>query len=53
MSPYASTPRCRRRTLLEYFGERWTRDACEGCDVCLGELAGFEDATELAQKVLS
>ncbi|MHB1327263.1 MAG: RecQ family zinc-binding domain-containing protein, partial [Gemmatimonadales bacterium] len=29
---YASRNRCRRATLLEYFGERSAR--CSGCDVC-------------------
>ena len=29
---YVEAPRCRRRTLLAYFGERVV--ACSGCDVC-------------------
>ena len=29
---YVDAPRCRRRTLLAYFGERVV--ACSGCDVC-------------------
>ena len=32
MDRYARDPRCRRRTLLRYFGERLPR--CAGCDVC-------------------
>ena len=54
---------CRRRFLLEYFGEDQSSEYCGGCDVCL-ELrsdrstnGGAEpimfDATEIAQKVLS
>jgi len=29
---YVEAPRCRRGTLLAYFGERGV--ACSGCDVC-------------------
>ena len=49
---FAQLPTCRRRFILEYFGEQWTEENCGGCDVCLA--AGEEfDATEIAQKVLS
>ena len=27
---------CRRRTILAYFGEEYTKNSCEACDVCLG-----------------
>ena len=43
---------CRRRFLMEYFGERWDEEHCGGCDVCLTPLEEF-DATEIAQKTLS
>ena len=43
---------CRRAYLLRYFGERWEKDGCGGCDVCLTPKEEF-DATEIAQKVLS
>ena len=42
---------CRRRPLLEYFGERHSVD-CENCDNCLERPATW-DATEAAQKLLS
>jgi len=32
MRAYVQNARCRRRTLLDYFGERLT--SCSGCDVC-------------------
>ena len=52
MVDYAQTPTCRRRTLLEYFGEDWTEENCGGCDVCLRAADDF-DATEIALKILS
>ena len=43
---------CRRRYLLEYFGEVWEEEDCGGCDVCLTPREEF-DATEITQKILS
>lgn len=43
---------CRRRFLLEYFGEAWEEESCGGCDVCVAPKEEF-DATEISQKVLS
>ena len=43
---------CRRKYLLEYFGEEWEQENCAGCDVCLTPREEFE-ATEIAQKILS
>ena len=52
MVGFAQSPVCRRRTILEYFGERWDADTCGGCDVCQ-ESREHVDATEIAQKILS
>ena len=52
MVDYAQSSVCRRKTLLEYFGEQWTEQNCGGCDICLRASEEF-DATEIAQKILS
>lgn len=43
---------CRRKYLLQYFGENWEKENCGGCDICLTETE-IVDATEVVQKVLS
>ena len=43
---------CRRKHLMEYFGEPWEAENCGGCDVCASPREVF-DATEIAQKILS
>lgn len=52
MIQFAEADRCRRKTLLAYFGEDYVRDDCGACDFCLGEVER-EDATVNAQKALS
>ena len=52
VSAFASTSVCRRRTLLDYFGERYLHDNCNSCDICLGTRE-VVDATLEAQMVLS
>ena len=47
---YCEAPECRRRSLLEYFGERIA--PCGNCDVCLNPVE-MVDGTELGQKALS
>ena len=52
MVEFAQLPTCRRRFILEYFGEQWPEENCGGCDVCLRTGEEF-DATEITQKILS
>ena len=43
---------CRRRYLLEYFGESTQWEHCGGCDVCVTPTEEY-DATEISHKILS
>ena len=43
---------CRRRYLLRYFGEGWTKENCGGCDFCRPATEEF-DATAIAHQILS
>ncbi|MCC7293687.1 MAG: DNA helicase RecQ [Phycisphaerales bacterium] len=53
MRRYATLAKCRHRMLSEYFGQRYERPECGACDVCLEEQQGLEDASIVAQKILS
>ncbi len=52
MAGYASRNICRRRQLLQYFGETYAHENCKTCDICTDE-AEQEDATRDAQIVMS
>jgi ATP-dependent DNA helicase RecQ len=52
MIDYAETRQCRRAVLLEYFGEKFPEQRCDGCDNCLQPRETF-DGTVQAQKFLS
>jgi ATP-dependent DNA helicase RecQ len=51
MVQFCETKRCRRKYLLNYFGEQ-ASDNCGSCDVCLSSKT-LMDATLIAQKFLS
>jgi ATP-dependent DNA helicase RecQ len=53
MERYAAGMRCRHRSLVEYFGQRYERESCGACDWCLKELDPVADSTVVAQKILS
>lgn len=48
---YAESPICRRKFLLNYFGERYSKDNCECCDNCLAQKKQVE-AQELLLNLL-
>ncbi len=51
LARYCESPRCRRKTLLEYFGEPYGKPACFSCDNCLHPPERV-DGTELSTIVL-
>jgi len=53
MVSWAESGVCRRRPLLAYFGEEYTKENCERCDNCLRSEEENEDLTAPAQKFLS
>lgn len=53
MHKYAATAVCRHKALSEYFGQPYTKPSCDACDVCRNEVEGVDDATVIAQKILS
>jgi len=56
MVNFAVTSECRRKILLNYFGEGWQNKTCDSCDNC-GPSSEVNvekfDATEITQKILS
>lgn len=52
MIDLAYKPLCRRKMLLRYFEDEYTKDNCQSCDICLTP-PEMEDVTVLAQKILS
>lgn len=50
---YAESDACRRKPLLNYFGESYDAETCGMCDNCLKEKEELVDITVAAQKFLS
>jgi ATP-dependent DNA helicase RecQ len=50
---YSELRSCRRKFLLEYFGEPVEMENCGTCDNCSATPTETHDATEIAQKILS
>lgn len=53
MLSFAETAVCRRKPLLEYFGEAYEKESCDMCDNCLSDAQDVADLTVPAQKFLS
>ena len=53
MQAFAETTLCRRRPLLDYFGEQYGSERCGACDNCLDPSPDLADITVPAQKFLS
>ncbi|MBW8050509.1 MAG: DNA helicase RecQ [Cytophagales bacterium] len=52
MADYCQSKKCRRKYMLEYFGETYPHENCDSCDICLDKYERF-DGTVIAQKALS
>lgn len=44
---YAESNECRRKLLLDYFGETYTKDNCGACDNCLHPKSRFDGQKEM------
>jgi ATP-dependent DNA helicase RecQ len=53
MESYCASVSCRHRMLVEHFGQRYERENCGACDVCLDQQDCLPDALVVSQKILS
>ncbi len=53
MESFCTSHRCRHVHICEHFGEELDKVNCDACDICLQETAAVDDATVIAQKILS
>jgi ATP-dependent DNA helicase RecQ len=50
---YCTGVTCRHQSLVQYFGQSLEKNACDACDVCLGDLNLVENRLIVAQKIIS
>ncbi|QKK07061.1 MAG: hypothetical protein HND58_02045 [Planctomycetota bacterium] len=53
MQRFAAGMTCRHKVLSEHFGQPYPFPNCNACDVCLNEVDAVDDATVVAQKIIS
>lgn len=53
MNKLCTSTVCRHRAIVQYFGQSYTQQSCEACDVCLDELELVDDPLTISQKILS
>jgi ATP-dependent DNA helicase RecQ len=53
MDTYCRGAICRHRALVQYFGQKYPRENCAACDICLGDTEAVPEAAVIAQKILS
>lgn len=53
MYHYCNSAVCRRKSILNYFGQQPEKQPCDGCDICLENFELAEKPLETAQKILS
>src|SRR6185369_9949452 len=53
MLRYCRSTTCRHKALVEYFGQPFTKENCNGCDLCLEGVNADPDSLVIAQKILS
>jgi ATP-dependent DNA helicase RecQ len=50
---YCTSGACRHKAILQYFGQKFDKDNCFACDICLGDMDYIDEALIIAQKILS
>lgn len=53
ITDYCTHAVCRHRALVRYFGQDLPGEACQACDVCLGDVDVLADSLIVGQKILS
>jgi ATP-dependent DNA helicase RecQ len=53
MDAYCRQGNCRHGMLVRYFGQELEEKNCQACDICLGQTKAVDDATIIAQKIIS